>query len=132
MMHLQVCGHAFRTKPALVDRKIVTRLKTDNLVLRDEQVHTALHRAIRTMRWDNAVNHTISAPAIVRRIVQMWTIGLYDLIQVLNSAHQLSDVFREPRKTFSLACGKLAYASPRRILLQRGQQSCSVVPSASE
>src|SRR5215213_4626082 len=62
MMNLQIGRHAFRTKASFVDRKIITRLKTDNVVLLNKQIHAALDGAVRTMRGDNAVDHTIRTP----------------------------------------------------------------------
>jgi hypothetical protein len=37
----------------------------------DEQIDAALHRAVRTVRRHNAINHAVGAPAAVRRVVQV-------------------------------------------------------------
>ena len=71
MMYLQVSRHAFRTKPAFVNRKVIARLDTDDVIVLDEQVHPALHGAVRAMRRHHAIDHAIRTPAAVWRVVQV-------------------------------------------------------------
>jgi hypothetical protein len=78
------------------------------------------------------VDDPIRAPATMRGIMKVWSVSFNDLIQMFDSAHDVPDVFLEPLNTVSFTCGRLAYANPRMIRLQRGQKSCSVLPSAIE
>ena len=79
MMSLQISRHAFRTQPALVDRKIIARLEADELAFFDQQIHSALHAAIRAVRRHNLINHAVSLPAAVGRVVQVRTESLDDV-----------------------------------------------------
>ena len=71
MMDLQVCRDALWAESALVDRKIVSRLKADDLFIFDKQVYAALNAAVWAMGWHDAVDLSIGEPAIGRRIVKM-------------------------------------------------------------
>ena len=119
-MSLKISGDAFRAKLAFINRKVVPRLEPDDVFFRNKQIHSALYAAIRAVRGYLTVDHTAALPAAVRFIVEMRAILLDDLFQILNFAHFKSSA-REPTKTFSLALGKLAYASPRITRLHRGQ-----------
>ena len=121
MVDLQVSRDALRAEPAFINRKIVTWLKTNNMILFDQQVHTALDSAIGTMCRDYTINYAVCTPTTVWRVMEMRPVCFNDLIQILYFAHFVSTVFREPLKTGSVGCGRLAYASPRMIRLQRGQ-----------
>jgi hypothetical protein len=87
VMRLQVSGHALGTKTSLVDRKIVTRLKADELVFFDEQIHPALYGAVRTMRRDDFVDGAISLPTVDGRIVEVRTVLLDYPFEVLYFTH---------------------------------------------
>ena len=73
VMDLQICSYALWTKSAFVNWKVITRFHTDYMVLLDEQIHSTLHRAVRTMRRDNPIDYAIRTPATVRRIMKMRT-----------------------------------------------------------
>jgi hypothetical protein len=88
------------------------------MIVFDQQVHSALHCAIRAVSGHDAIDHSIGTPAIVRCVVKVRSKLLDDLIQMFDSAHES---IREPRNTFSVVSGKFAYASPRMTRLQRGQ-----------
>ena len=62
---------AFRTKTTFVDRKIVTRLEADDVIILNQQIHAALHGAVRAMRRHNLINDAVSLPTLVRRVVQV-------------------------------------------------------------
>jgi hypothetical protein len=36
MMNLQVCGYAFGTEPALINRKVVARFNSDHMIILDQ------------------------------------------------------------------------------------------------
>ena len=88
MMNLQVGRYALGTEAAFINREIVTRLETYDVIVLDQKIHAALHRAIRTVRWYNSIYHAIRAPASVRRIMQMRTKGFDDLSEILYLAHK--------------------------------------------
>jgi hypothetical protein len=48
------------------------------------------------MRWHHAIDHAIRTPSAVRRVMQMRAIRCDDLFQIFDSAHEVSEVFREP------------------------------------
>src|SRR5678816_2785099 len=89
MMDLEVSRYSFRTQAPFVDGKVVTRLHAHNVIVFDQQIHTALHRAIRTVSGHDAIDHAISTPTIMRRVMQMRTIRLDDLFQMFDSTHDL-------------------------------------------
>ena len=82
MMNLQVSGYAFGTQPAFIDRKIVAWLETDDMIVFDQKIHAALHRAVRAMCRHDFVYHAVRTPTAVRRVMQMWTEGLDDLFEI--------------------------------------------------
>src|SRR5215510_1230291 len=88
MMNLQVSGYAFWTKSPFINRKVVSRFKSDHVVVSDEQIHPALHGAIRTVRRHDLVDDPIGLPAFVRRVMQMRTVLADDLVEILDSAHK--------------------------------------------
>src|SRR5690606_36205650 len=119
---------AFRTKLSLIDGEIVPWLKSNNVVVFDQEIHTALYGAIGTMRRNDLVDLAVAAPAAVRLVMEMRSDLLNDLMEMLDFAHFNSTFsavatssVREPVKTFSALSGRPAYASPRMIRLQRGQ-----------
>src|SRR6185503_2832552 len=87
MVDLQVSGHTFRTKPSFINGKVVTRLKTHDVIVFDEQVHSALHSAIGAVSGYDPIDHAICAPAIMRGVVEMRTKRVDDLFQVFDSTH---------------------------------------------
>jgi hypothetical protein len=87
MMNLQVGGDSFRAQPAFIDRKVIPWFESNNVILLDQQVHTALHCAIRAMCRHDPVDNSVRAPTIVRGIVEMRTIRLNYLIQIFDSTH---------------------------------------------
>jgi hypothetical protein len=101
VMNLEIGSYTFRTKPPLIDGKVIARLNPDHMILLNQEVHAALHGTIRTMGRHDLVNDTIRAPATMRRVMQVWPISLDDLIQMFYSAHEVPDVFREPLNTLS-------------------------------
>ncbi len=90
MMNLQVSRDAFRTETAFINRKVVARLKANHVILLDEQIHAALHRAVRTVRRHDLVDHSVRAPAAIRRIMKMRTEGFDDLFEMFDFAHELT------------------------------------------
>src|SRR5688500_1962364 len=90
MVDLQVSGYAFWAQAAFVDRKIVAWLETDDVIVLYQQVHAALHSAIRAVGRHHFVDQSICAPASVRRIVQMRTVGFDYLFQILYLAHEIN------------------------------------------
>lgn len=107
MMDLQVSCDSFRTKPSFINRKVVTRLDTYDVIVFNEQVHAALHCAIWTVGRHDAIDHTIRAPATMRGVVQMRPIFLNDLLEMFDSTHEFFCRF--------------VYTIPRMMRLQRGQ-----------
>src|SRR5688572_20348033 len=87
MMNLQVSRNAFRTQPAFVNRKIIARLNSNHMVVLHQEVHAALDRAVRTMRGHNFVDDSIRTPAIIWRVVEMWSKRVYDSIEMFDFAH---------------------------------------------
>jgi hypothetical protein len=71
VMRLQISSNALGTKTTLVDGKIVARFKPDKMTIRYEKIHTALHTAIRTVSGDNLVDHTVSLPPLIRRVMKV-------------------------------------------------------------
>ena len=61
MMNLQVSRDAFRAEAAFVNGEIVARLKADDVIIFDQQVHSTLHAAVRAVRRDYPVNHDLRA-----------------------------------------------------------------------
>lgn len=93
MMDLKVSSHAFRAKPAFIYGKLIARLYADYMIVFDQQVHSALHCAIRAVSGHDAIDHSIGTPAIVRCVVKVRSKLLDDLIQMFDSAHES---IREP------------------------------------
>ncbi len=126
-MGLKVRGYAFRTELSLVNRKVVTRFKTDDMTLFNKQVHSALHSAIGTMCRNNLVDDAVGLPTTIRLIVQVRAELIEYFVEILYFRHKIlnqcrySLSTREPIKTLSFVSGKPAYASPRIMRLQRGQ-----------
>ena len=89
-MYLQVRRDAFRTQPALVDRKVIARFDANDVILLDQQIHPALHSTIWAVRRHNPINHPIGVPAPVGRVVKVGSIRLDDLIQIFDSTHSLN------------------------------------------
>ena len=79
MVNLQVCGNALGTKAAFVNRKIVSRLESDDLLILDKQVHAALDAAVRAVCRHDAVYFSIRKPAVGRGIVKMRSEPVNDL-----------------------------------------------------
>jgi len=69
----------------------IARLEADDVVPLDEQVHAALHGAVRAVRRHDPVNHAIRAPALVRLVVQVRPELLDYLLQVADLSHILND-----------------------------------------
>ena len=88
MMDLEVSSHSLRAQPSFIDGKVVTRLDAYDVIVFDEEVHAALHRAIRTVSRHHAIDHAVGAPATVRSVVQVRTIFLNDLIEMFDSTHE--------------------------------------------
>src|SRR4051812_23901144 len=63
MMYLQVGRHALRAEAAFVDGKIIARLEADDVVVLDQKIHAALHRAVGAMCGHDAVYDAVCAPA---------------------------------------------------------------------
>src|SRR6185369_9624502 len=93
MMHLQVSGYTFRTKPSFVNGKVIARLDANHVIVFNEQVHSALDGAIGTVSGHDAIDHAIGAPAAVRRVVKVRAKLLDDLIQMFDFTHES---IREP------------------------------------
>src|SRR5262245_7705903 len=89
MVNLQISCDAFGAKPALVHRKVITRLETDDVIVLHQQIHTALNRAVRTVRRHDSVDHAICTPTIMRRVVEMRPKLFYDLFEIADLAHAL-------------------------------------------
>src|SRR5215217_2206034 len=113
MMNLQVSRHSLGTQTAFVHREIVARLKPNNMIVFDQQIHAALHGAVRAMGWHNSVYHTIRTPPAVRRVMQVWTVSLDYLFEILYFTH--ASIFR---LVATLNARPLKYASI--LLWQRG------------
>jgi hypothetical protein len=103
MVRLQISGDAFWTEPSFVDRKIIARLKAYDLSFFDQQVHAALHGAVRAMRGHNPVNDAVCAPAVMRRVVQVRPELLNYLRQISDFAHAINSLslnFNEVNASF--------------------------------
>src|SRR5438128_7346430 len=87
MMNLQISSDAFGTEAAFVNWKIVSWLDADHMIVFDQEIHPALHGAVRTMGRHNTIDHSIRAPAVIRCIMQMWTVSFDDLIQMFDFTH---------------------------------------------
>ena len=70
-MGLKIGGHALRAEFPFIDRKVITRLKSHDVVVRHKQIHPALHTAIWTMRRHDLVDHASRLPAAPRLIMKM-------------------------------------------------------------
>jgi hypothetical protein len=66
------------------------------MVLLNQKIHAALYSAVRTMRRHDFVYDSISTPTVVRRIVQMRSVVLDDLVEIFDFAHEFSEVLLEP------------------------------------
>jgi len=71
------------------------------VIVFDEQVHSALNRAIRAVCGHDTIDHAIRAPAIVWRIVKMRSKLLDDLIQVFDLIYPVAP------KIETYLCGSL-------------------------
>jgi hypothetical protein len=71
VVNLQVGRDALRAEAAFVDGEVVARLEAYDVFALDEQVHAALHGAVRAVRRHDLVNHAVGAPAPVRLVVQV-------------------------------------------------------------
>src|SRR5207237_6339173 len=80
MVDLQVSSNSLGAKTALIHWKVVTGLDANDMIVLNQKVHAALHRAVWTMRRHDFVDHSIRAQAIVRRIVKMRAKVITDLI----------------------------------------------------
>ena len=69
MVNLQVSGDALGTEPSFVNRKIITWLEADHMILFDQQIDAALHTAVRAMRWYHLVYYAVGQPAFEGCIV---------------------------------------------------------------
>jgi len=88
-MDLQVSCYTFGAKPSFINRKVIARLNTHDVIVFNKEVHSALNRAIRAVRRHHAIDHSIRAPATVRRVVKMRSIRLNDLIEMFDFTHVL-------------------------------------------
>src|SRR6266536_1116399 len=88
MMNLQVGRYTFRTQTAFIHRKIVARLETYDVVVFDQEIHAALHRAVRTVCRHHFVYYAIRAPAAVWRIMQVRSEGFDDPFEIFDFAHK--------------------------------------------
>jgi len=88
MMNLQIGSDSLGTQPPFIYWKIVAWLETNHVIILNQEVHAALHSAVRTMRRHDLVYDAIGSPAIVRRIVQMWAKGFNNLFEIGDLAHK--------------------------------------------
>src|SRR5262249_48841629 len=88
MMNLQVSGYAFGAKSPFINRKVISRFKSDHVVVSDEQIHPALHGTVGTMRRYDLVDDPVGPPAFVRCVMQMRTVLADDLVEIFDSAHK--------------------------------------------
>src|SRR5688500_8506117 len=102
MMDLQVGRYSFRTKPSFINGKVVTRLNTHDVIVFDEEVHSALDSAIWAVSGHHTINHAIRAPATMRRVVEMRTVHVDDLIQMFDSTHLVLHLSVNPEKRSQL------------------------------
>src|SRR5437763_15076745 len=89
MMNLQVGRYTLWTQTAFIHRKIVARLESDDVIVVDQEIHAALHGAVRAMRGHDLFNHAIGAPGAIRCVVQMRAEGVDDLFAIFDLAHSL-------------------------------------------
>ena len=89
VMNLQVSGYAFGAQTAFIDGKIVSWLEADDMIVFHQKIHAALHRAVRAVCRHDFVYHAVRTPAVVRRIVKMWTEDFNYLFEMLDLAHKL-------------------------------------------
>jgi hypothetical protein len=87
MMRLQIRRDALWTETPLIHRKFVPRLDTDDAIVFNEQLHPALHTAVRTMGIHDLVYNPISLPPAVRRIMQMRAKFVEYLFEIFYFAH---------------------------------------------
>src|SRR6185503_17205329 len=90
VMNLQVGRDSFGTETALVDREVITRLEPDDMVFFNQQVQTALDRAVRAVGRHNTVDSPVRAPAIPRLVVQVRAEFFNYLFYVANLTHAIS------------------------------------------